>query len=103
MPGRRLTRAVRPAVIVIALALGLATSVVIAGWIALRIEPAFSWTKGVEVNTRPDGEPSFTSWVNYRDEYRPGFTRVEAETRQSRVLLNRLMAGRVRQELNDPS
>ena len=63
----------------IILALGAATTVVIAWWLALRPGPVYTMGFVVPVNTAPPGAPEYRGNMRFRDGYRPGLSALSVE------------------------
>lgn len=85
--------------IAVSLALGVATSVIVAWAIALADIQTYTYVHSISVNIAPDGQPTSTSGYGYADEYRPAFTRVELAADNPDRTFDRLVAERVRAEL----
>ena len=63
--------------LMLAIALGLVTTITIAWWLSLRGQQSFTYTHVVSINIRPEGVRSYLDACRVTDEYRPGFRRIE--------------------------
>ncbi len=83
--------------LMLAISLGLVTTITIAWWLALRGQQSFTFTHMVSINIRPEGVRSYTDACSVTDEYRPGFRRIEISKMGTPI--NALIWSRVDAEL----